>query len=96
MTEELDSSRPRLTKIVLDVLKTHVPSLVEFSSELSRVEGISKVEAELIEVDAETDSIRLVIEGDNISYEELEKTIKKLGAAIHSIDGVVVQKARKR
>jgi len=96
LTEELDSSRPRLTKIVLDVLKTHVPSLVEFSSELSRVEGISKVEAELIEVDAETDSIRLVIEGDNISYEELEKTIKKLGAAIHSIDGVVVQKARKR
>lgn len=96
MTEELDSSRPRLTKIVLDVLKTHVPSLVEFSSELSRVEGISRVEAELIEVDAETDSIRLVIEGEDISYEELEKTIKKLGAAIHSIDGVVVQKARKR
>ncbi len=96
MTEELDSSRPRLTKIVLDVLKTHVPSLVEFSSELSRVEGVSRIEAELIEVDAETDSIRLVIEGENISYEELEKTIKKLGAAIHSIDGVVVQKARKR
>jgi len=96
LTEELDSSRPRLTKIVLDVLKTHVPSLVEFSSELSRVEGVSRIEAELIEVDAETDSIRLVIEGENISYEELEKTIKKLGAAIHSIDGVVVQKARKR
>jgi hypothetical protein len=96
LTGDPESSRPRLTKIVLDVLKTHVPSLVEFSSELSRVEGVSRVEAELIEVDAETDSIRLVIEGDNISYEELEKTIKKLGAAVHSIDGVVVQKTGKR
>ncbi|MEM1775460.1 MAG: DUF211 domain-containing protein [Nitrososphaerota archaeon] len=81
-------------KIVLDVLKTHTPSLIEFSNVISRVRGVSKVEAILVEVDAETDSIKLVIEGDGIDYEELEKTIKRLGAAIHSIDEVVVQRIK--
>lgn len=94
--KDSDSYPPRLTKVVLDVLKTHIPSLIEFSNEISKVEGVSKVEAELVEVDAETDSIRLVIEGEGIDYEELEKTIKRLGAAIHSIDQVVVEKVKKR
>lgn len=94
--EDSDSYPPRLTKVVLDVLKTHIPSLIEFSNEISKVEGVLRVEAELVEVDAETDSIKLVIEGDGIDYEELEKTIKKLGAAIHSIDQVVVEKGKKR
>ncbi len=94
--KDSDSYPPRLTKVVLDVLKTHIPSLIEFSNEISKVEGVSKVEAELVEVDAETDSIKLVIEGEGIDYEELEKTIKRLGAAIHSIDQVVVEKVKKR
>lgn len=96
MKEGSDSSSPRLTRIVLDVLKTHVPSLVEFGYEISKVKGVSRVEVELVEVDAETDSIRLIIEGEAISYEELEKTVKKLGAAIHSIDAVVIENTMKR
>jgi len=92
--ESLDKESPKLVKIVLDVLKTHTPSLIEFSNVISRVRGVSKVEAILVEVDAETDSIKLVIEGDGIDYEELEKTIKRLGAAIHSIDEVVVQRIK--
>ena len=96
LKEELDSSHPRLTRIILDVLKTHVPSLVEFGYEISRVRGVSRVEVELVEVDAETDSIRLIIEGEAINYEELEKTVRKLGAAIHSVDGVVIENTKKR
>ncbi|MEM4006250.1 MAG: DUF211 domain-containing protein [Nitrososphaerota archaeon] len=92
--ESLDKESPKLVKIVLDVLKTHTPSLIEFSNVISRVRGVSKVEAILVEVDAETDSIKLVIEGDGIDYEELEKTIKRLGATIHSIDEVVVQRIK--
>lgn len=92
----MDSFTPRLTRIVLDVLKTHIPPLVEFGYEVSKVKGVSRVEVELVEVDAETDSIRLIIEGEAINYEELEKTIKKLGAAIHSVDGVVIENTKKR
>lgn len=84
--------KPSLSKIVLDVLKPHVPSLVEFSSEVSKVNGVRRVNAVLVEVDAETDSIKLTVEGEGINYEELETAVKRLGAAIHSIDEVVVDR----
>lgn len=82
--------KPSLSKIVLDILKPHVPSLVEFSNEVSKVSGVKRVNAVLVEVDAETDSIKLTVEGKNIDYGKLEAVVKRLGAAIHSIDEVVV------
>ena len=80
-----------ISKLVLDVLKPHIPTLVEFSVEVSKVPGVQKVNAVLVEVDAETDSIRLTVEGRGVNYEELKSTVKRLGAAIHSVDEVVVE-----
>lgn len=77
---------------MLDVLKARNPSLVEFVKEISKIDGINKVDAQLDEVDADTESIKLVIEGNGINYELLQESIKKLGAAVHSIDEVVMQR----
>jgi len=44
-----------------------------------------------VEVDAETDSIKLTVEGRNIDFEELQSAVKRLGAAIHSVDEVLVE-----
>ncbi len=92
LVEERVGDKPSyVSKIVLDVLKPHVPSLVEFSMELARIPGVSRVDAVLVEVDAETDSIKLTVEGRRIDYEKLESAVKRLGAAVHSIDQVVVE-----
>ena len=92
LVEERVGERPSfVAKVVLDVLKPHVPSLVEFSMELARVPGVSRVDAVLVEVDAETDSIKLTVEGRRIDYGRLEDAVKRLGAAIHSVDEVVVE-----
>ena len=77
-----------IKRIILDVLKPHEPSIIELAERLSSLEGISGVNISLEEVDAETDSIKITIEGNNINYDLVKKEIDECGASIHSIDGV--------
>ena len=75
-------------RIILDVLKPHAPSIIEVAEKLGGLEGISGVNISLEEVDAETDSVKITIEGSNIDYKKVQKEIIDCGAVIHSIDGV--------
>ena len=77
-----------IKRIILDVLKPHAPSIIEVAERLSNLDGISGVNISLEEVDAETDSIKITIEGNNINYDAVKKEISDCGAVIHSIDGV--------
>ncbi len=77
-----------IKRIILDVLKPHTPSIIEVAERLGGLEGISGVNISLEEVDAETDSIKITIEGNNIDYARVKKEISECGAVIHSIDGV--------
>jgi len=77
-----------IKRIILDVLKPHVPSIIEVAERLAGLEGITGVNISLEEVDAETDSIKITIEGANINYNSVKKEISSCGAVIHSIDGV--------
>jgi len=77
-----------IKRIILDVLKPHKPSIIDVAKRLSSLEGISGVNISLEEVDAETDSVKITIEGSNIDYDEVKKEITECDAVIHSIDGV--------
>jgi hypothetical protein len=77
-----------IKRIILDVLKPHAPTIIEVAESLGKLEGISGVNISLEEVDTETDSIKITIEGNNINYETVKKEISECGAVIHSIDGV--------
>jgi hypothetical protein len=77
-----------IKRIILDVLKPHKPSIIEVAERLGNLDGISGVNISLEEVDAETDSIKITIEGININYDTVKKVISECGAVIHSIDGV--------
>jgi len=77
-----------IKRIILDVLKPHSPSILEVADRLGDLEGVSGVNISLEEVDAETDSIKITIEGSNIDYEQVERGVSECGASIHSIDGV--------
>lgn len=77
-----------IKRIILDVLKPHAPSIIEVAERLGGLEGISGVNISLEEVDADTDSVKITIEGSNIDYNIVNKVITECGAVIHSIDGV--------
>jgi hypothetical protein len=77
-----------IKRLVLDVLKPHHPSIIDLAGRLSVVEGVSGVNCTLDEVDQETESIKITIEGAAINYEDVEEVIIDSGAVIHSVDSV--------
>lgn len=81
--------------LVLDVLKPHEPPLPEFASSLAELQGITKVDVSLIEMDEKTESLKVILEGLGISFDEIKLHMNKLGAVIHSVDQVIIEKQSK-
>ena len=77
-----------IKRLVLDVLKPHHPSIVELSRRLSELAGVAGVNCTLEEVDQETESIKITIEGTSIDFPTVEQAIVESGAVIHSVDSV--------
>lgn len=77
-----------IKRLVLDVLKPHHPSVIELSRRLSAPKGVTGVNCTLEEVDRETESVKITIEGLSIEYEVIEDIIQECGAVIHSVDSV--------
>ncbi len=73
-------------RLVLDVLKPHKPSLVDMSVRLSTLKGVDGVSCSLEEVDQETESVKVTLEGTSINYDAVEAALRELGAVIHSVD----------
>jgi len=77
--------------LVLDVLKPHQPSLPEFANYICELKDVTRVDVSLIEMDERTDSLKVMIDGNNINFVTLNEHISKIGAVIHSVDQVVVE-----
>ncbi len=77
-----------IRKIVLDVLKPHKPDLIEYSEKLSEIKRVSGVSIFLNEVDQETENIKVIIEGFNLDYRLIRKSIEEMAGSVHSVDAV--------
>ena len=86
---------PHIRYVVLDILKPRNPSLPEFAIYLGELTGITKVDVTMIEMDDRTESLKVVIEGTGIKFDELKEHIEKQSATIHSIDQIIVEKPPK-
>ena len=78
----------QIKRIILDVLKPHKPSILDIADRIGDLEGISGVNISLEEIDTNTHSVKITIEGVDINFKKVEETIMDCGASIHSIDGV--------
>lgn len=76
-------------RLVLDVLKPHEPTIIEVAQQLSGLTGVRAVNISIYEIDRRVENAKVTIEGDDISFEEVEKAIQENGGAVHSIDEVV-------
>jgi hypothetical protein len=77
-----------IKRLVLDVLNPHHPTIIELSRRIGVLNGVSGVNCTLEEVDRETESVKITIEGTSIDFESIEETISDCGAVIHSVDSV--------
>ena len=67
-----------IRRLVLDVLKPHNPGIVELSRSLASMSGISGVNCSLDEVDQETESIKITIEGRGVDYDAVKDIIEAM------------------
>jgi hypothetical protein len=81
---------PKIKELVLDVLKPHTPPLPDFASFLAELKGIEMVEVSLVEMDERTESLGVILQGEDIDYNSLKEHMGKQGAVIHSVDKVTV------
>lgn len=81
-----------LIRIVLDILKPHEPTLPQFAKFLSELSGVEGVNVTLMEIDKETENIKVTMQGIDLNYQEITQAIEQYGGSIHSIDEVVAGK----
>jgi hypothetical protein len=69
-------------------MKPHKPNLIKLTQHVSALKGILGVNSVLIEMDQETENIKMTLMGDSIPFEKVRKVLEEHGATIHSIDMV--------
>lgn len=81
-----------LIRIVLDILKPHDPIIPHYAKYLSEITGVEGVNITLMEIDKETENIKVTIQGNDLNFEEISNAIEEYGGSIHSVDEVVAGK----
>ena len=82
---------PQIRKLVLDVLKPHQPNVLEFSTAIADLRDCHYVQLKVIELDENTETLQITVQGESINFEMLQNRITELGGSLHSIDEVEVQ-----
>jgi len=78
-------------RLVLDVLKPHQPNVLEFSRAIAKAGGDYRVCITVLEIDENTETLQVVVEGNAIDFDAVQSGISDLGGSLHSIDEVEVQ-----
>ncbi|MFQ5642766.1 MAG: DUF211 domain-containing protein [Thiogranum sp.] len=81
---------PSVQRLVLDVLKPHQPNALEFAHAIAALGESYKVDIQVVEVDEQTETLLVAIEGDKLDFERISEAISANGASLHSIDEVSV------
>ena len=76
---------------MLDVLKPHQPNALDFSQAIAEEGDDYRVHMDVLEVDANTETVKVAIYGKSIDFEAIKSVITNLGGSLHSIDEVEVQ-----
>lgn len=78
-------------RVVLDVLKPHQPNAIEFSQAIAKAGPDYRVCLTVLEMDENTETIRIEVQGNAIDIDAIQSTISGMGGSLHSIDEVEAQ-----
>ena len=81
-----------IKRVMLDVLKPHQPNALEFSQAIARVGKDYRVCLTVLEMDEDTQTLKLEVEGSIIDIDAIEAAITSMCGSLHSIDQVEEQK----
>ena len=77
-------------RLVLDVLKPHQPNALDFARAIAALGADYRVDIKVLEVDEQTETIFVSIQGEQLDFDLISRAISENGASLHSIDEVSV------
>lgn len=80
----------RVQRLILDVLKPHQPNVLEFARTIAALGEDYQVDIQVIEVDEQTETLQVAIDGNSLDFDLISNAISESGASLHSIDEVSV------
>ena len=83
----------KVKRVLLDTLKPiRGLSIIDIAKEVVDTEGTSRVTIKVEEIDVETITMSIIIEGDDIDFNKIKEALEERGVVIHSIDEVVAER----
>lgn len=79
----------KIRRLVLDVLKPHHPTIIDWAKQLSDLAGVDAVNLNVYEIDQKVENVKVTIQGRDVSHDRILEVIKENGGSLHSIDEVV-------
>ena len=79
-------SEPKTKLLILDILKPHKPSILDFAKEIAKLGKDYSVNLRTREFDEKTETVEAIIKGQDLNYEKIVKAVEKLGGSVHSLD----------
>ncbi len=80
-----------IKRVVVDVLKPHNPNALDFTSAIAEKVPGCRIKLTVTAMDEKTETVLLIIEGKQVSFNVIAEGISSLGGSIHSIDEVEVE-----
>ncbi|AFZ70017.1 hypothetical protein Calag_0235 [Caldisphaera lagunensis DSM 15908] len=82
-----------LRRLVLNITKPiKGPSIIDVAKSIASLSGIDGVNVTVKELDVETATLNITIEGEDISFDKVENVLESLECVIQSIDQVITGK----
>ncbi len=78
-------------RVMLDVLKPHLPDAVEFTQAIAKVGEDYRVRLTVLEMDENTQTLQLEVEASAVDLKAIESAITSMGGSLHSVDEVEAQ-----
>jgi len=80
-----------IKRVVLDVLKPHNPNALDFTTAIAEKVPGCRIKLTVTAMDEKTETVLLIIEGEQMQFNVISEAIGSLGGSIHSIDEVEVE-----
>jgi len=77
-----------LRRIILDVLKPHIPTIMDVAKEISKLKFVEGVHIHTYNRETKVESVRIAIEGKKLDFKEINKVLEKMGVSVQSVDVV--------
>lgn len=77
-----------LRRVELDVMKPSDPSIVDVSKNLSALKSVENVDVMVMDVERKVEKLRIILEGENLDFDDVRVCLESMGAVIHAVDRV--------